>query len=552
MKLETTIFPLAALATVGSSLVIPGMKSHEGGKMPCHRSKGNGNAGELQVEGGLSNEVGKETESDNEIELEVAETVAEELEAPLVAVNVAAKNLIPNRYIIVFKKHVGLEEVAFHKEIVEQAQLKSAAELADSDPFFAATSDVEFSNSLVGGIKDSFDIGGLLSGYFGYFTEPVIELIRKSPFVEFVEQDSLVHSNDFDTQNGAPWGLSRISHRERLNLGSFNKYLYDDQGGKGVTAYVIDTGINVKHNDFEGRAKWGKTVPANDEDIDGNGHGTHCAGTIASRHYGVAKQAEVVAVKVLRSNGSGSMSDVIKGVEFAAQSHQKAAKENKKGFKGSTANMSLGGGKSPALDLAVNAAVAAGIHFAVAAGNENQDACSTSPASAEGPITVGASTLSDDRAYFSNWGKCVDIFAPGLNVLSTYIGSDDATATLSGTSMASPHVAGLLSYLLALQPGKESSFYNSGSDSISPEQMKKRLVSYSTKDILDDLPTDTPNVLIFNGGGQDLSDFWGGKSLEANSRAENIDIGHMEDILESKTDDIFDEIRSIMDRLNII
>ena len=169
--------------------------------------------------------------------------------------------------------------------------------------------------------------------------------------------------------------------------------------------------------------------------------------------------------------------------------------------------MSLGGGKSPALDLAVNAAVKTGLHFAVAAGNENQDACNTSPASAENAITVGASTISDARAYFSNYGKCVDIFAPGLNILSTYIGSDSATAYLSGTSMASPHIAGLLSYYVSLQPGAESEFFVAG-DGVSPNQLKKNLIAYGTKDVLSDIPADTPNILAFNGAGGNLTDFW--------------------------------------------
>lgn len=481
------------------------------------------------------------------------------LMAPLIASHSQGENVIPNRYIVVLKKNVSPEEVDFHKELVNQIQLESAADLSEDDAFFVSTKDKAQSISVTGGIQDSFDVAGLLNGYIGYFTDAVVDLIRFNPLVDFVEKDSLVFASEFDTQNGAPWGLSRISHRESLNLGSFNKYLYDDEAGKGVTSYVIDTGINVEHKDFDGRAIWGKTIPLNDEDLDGNGHGTHCAGTIASKHYGVAKGAEVVAVKVLRSNGSGSMSDVIKGVEFAAQSHQKALKEKKKGFKGSTANMSLGGGKSPALDLAVNAAVKAGIHFAVAAGNENQDACNTSPAAAEGAVTVGASTLSDDRAYFSNWGKCVDIFAPGLNILSTYIGSKDATATLSGTSMASPHVAGLLTYFLSLQPDSDSEFFDSGSDGITTEQLKKKLISYSTKDILYDLPEDTPNALIYNGGGQDLSGFWDGKSKdisgkvhEAVDRVKDLDLDNLAENFESKTDALFGQIRNVMDKLNII
>ena len=164
-----------------------------------------------------------------------------------------------------------------------------------------------------------------------------------------------------------------------------------------MDVYIIDTGTNIEHVDFEGRAEWGKTIPEGDEDEDGNGHGTHCSGTVAGKKYGVAKKAHIKAVKVLRSNGSGSMSDVVKGVEFAATSHTEqieATKSGKrKGFKGSAANMSLGGGKSSILDQAVNAAVDAGIHFAVAAGNDNSDSCNYSPAAADKAVTVGASTL---------------------------------------------------------------------------------------------------------------------------------------------------------------
>ena len=296
-------------------------------------------------------------------------------------------------------------------------------------------------------------------------------------------------------EKSAPWGLARISHRDSLSFGTFNKYIFAEDGGEGVDVYVIDTGANTDHVDFEGRAHWGKTIPENDEDLDGNGHGTHCSGTIAGKKYGVAKKANVYAVKVLRSNGSGTMSDVVMGVEWAAKAHSKkveAAKNGKgKGFKGSVANMSLGGGKSRTLDLAVNAAVDAGIHFAVAAGNDNADACSYSPASAENAVTVGASTLADERAYFSNFGKCTDVFAPGLNILSTWIGSKYAVNTISGTSMASPHIAGLLAYFLSLQPSKDSSF---AIPEITPKKLKEDLVRIATKGTLTDVPEDTPNV----------------------------------------------------------
>jgi cerevisin len=289
-------------------------------------------------------------------------------------------------------------------------------------------------------------------------------------------------------------------------------------------------------------------MPQNDEDEDNNGHGTHCAGTIASRKYGVAKGANVIAVKVLGSNGSGSMSDVVGGVVWAAQSAAAKMAEAKAEFKasgkskhkGSVANMSLGGGKSRALDDAVNRAVTSGMHFAVAAGNDNKDACSYSPAAAELAVTVGASTLGDERAYFSNHGTCVDVLAPGLNILSTWMGSKTATNTISGTSMASPHTAGMLAYLLSLYPsvtfdpsvaaeesgmsGARSAYaatYNvlpdwlsgffpnpkflgaeetssMGPGSLSPAELKKALLALSTKGVLTDLPTGTPNLLIFN------------------------------------------------------
>lgn len=297
-------------------------------------------------------------------------------------------------------------------------------------------------------------------------------------------------SKDHNVENSAPWGLARISHREALSFGNFNKYLYAAEGGEDVDVYVIDTGANVDHVDFEDRAFWGRTIPDGDADEDGNGHGTHCSGTIAGKKYGVAKKANVYAVKVLRSNGSGTMSDVVKGVEWAADAHIKKSKSGKP-FKGSVANMSLGGGKSKTLDEAVNAAVDAGMHFAVAAGNDNADACSYSPAAAENAVTVGASTLADERAYFSNYGKCTDIFAPGLNIESTWIGGKKATNTISGTSMASPHIAGLLAYLLSLQPSKDSAY---AVEIISPKKLKKALISIATKNALSDMPSGTPNV----------------------------------------------------------
>lgn len=401
------------------------------------------------------------------------------------------------------------------------------------------------------GIRQVYD--GHIKGYAGRFTEGTISKVREMPEVNYVEKDSLVRT--MEVQRKAPWGLARISHRERLTFGTFTVYEYDARGGEGVDVYIIDTGVNVNHVEFGGRASWGATIPANDVDEDGNGHGTHCAGTIGSAKYGVAKAANLIAVKVLGSNGSGSMSDVVGGVVWAAtQAANKlvAAKAEflatgKTTHKGSVSNMSLGGGKSQALDDAVNRAVDSGMHFAVAAGNDNRDACSYSPAAAEKAVTVGASTLGDERAYFSNFGSCVDVFAPGLGILSTYIGSPSASTTLSGTSMASPHTAGMLAYLLSLYPSAKFNPDLNGDlvppalDSIpqrafnsmyafahatlpnwvssllpapslldavtptlkplpiiTPAQLKKALLNLATKGVLATLPDKTPNLLIFN------------------------------------------------------
>ncbi|OCK75341.1 serine protease [Lepidopterella palustris CBS 459.81] len=420
--------------------------------------------------------------------------------APILS-SVNAKE-IPNSYMVVFKKHVKHADTSKHHDWVQNIHLSSQKERTE----LRKRSQFPITTEVFEGLKHTYNIAGGLLGYSGHFDDETIEQIRRHPDVEYIEKDSEVHTmkdDEFEIEKNAPWGLARISHRPSLSFGTWNKYLYSAGGGEGVDVYVIDTGTNVNHVDFEGRATWGKTIPANDADEDGNGHGTHCSGTVAGKKYGVAKKANIYAVKVLRSNGSGTMSDVVKGVEYAAESHSKkveAAKKGKgkKGFKGSAANMSLGGGKSTVLDLAVNAAVDAGIHFAVAAGNDNADSCNYSPAAAENAITVGASTLLDERAYFSNFGKCNDIFAPGLNILSTWIGSEHATNTISGTSMASPHIAGLLAYLLSFQPPMDSAYAVAD---ITPKKLKANLISIATEGALSDVPSNTKNILAWNGGG---------------------------------------------------
>jgi cerevisin len=239
-------------------------------------------------------------------------------------------------------------------------------------------------------------------------------------------------------------------------------YRFPASAGSGVDVYVIDTGINIAHVDFGGRAIWGATIPAGEDNTDGYGHGTHVTGTAISKTYGLAKKAHAYAVKVLGSNGYGTNGDVIKGVEWAATAAIKGAAKKRR----SVANMSLGGGFSQALNDAVTQAIVDGLPFAVAAGNDGEDACGYSPASVKTAISVGASSSDDTFAYFSNTGNCVSIIAPGVDILSTYIGSNNATQIMSGTSMASPHVAGLMALYL-------------GSAPFTPAQLKARLLKDS-------------------------------------------------------------------------
>jgi len=457
--------------------------------------------------------------------------------APLLSSVSASAKEIPNSYIVVFKDNVSSKAADKHRTWVtakHHTSLKKRGFLSDfADSIFEPV-----------GLKHTFDLPNFL-GYAGSFDEDTLEDIRKHPDVAYVEKDSIVHTlEDATTQSPAPWGLARISHREALGFGTFNKYIHQASGGDGVDVYVIDTGTNVDHVDFEGRATWGKTIPQGDEDEDGNGHGTHCAGTVGGAQYGVSKKAKIIAIKVLRSNGSGTMSDVVKGVEYAAKAHLKRVQEGDKKFKGSAANMSLGGGKSATLDRAVDAAVNAGLHFAVAAGNDNADACNYSPAASKNAVTVGASTLSDTRAYFSNWGKCVDIFAPGLNIKSTWIGSKHATNTISGTSMASPHIAGLLAYYLSLAPAKDSEFAVS---ELTPEKLKKHLIAVASKGLLDDIPSDTPNLLAWNGGGSDdLSAIFNGDAEKAPSKKIN---GSAQARIEKVVQHISEETEALLEDL---
>ena len=362
-------------------------------------------------------------------------------------------NAIKGQYIVVLKDDVVQENEGL---FASQANLKAVQMVND-----------QLSNKYQARVTRTYKT--VLKGGVYKMSADQAQKLAQDPSVELVEEDQMMSINA--TQNNATWGLDRTDQR---NLPLSGTYTYNTTASN-VNAYIIDTGILNSHSDFGGRSFSGIDTVDNDGDAtDCNGHGTHVAGTVGGSTWGIAKNVTLYGVRVLGCNGSGSNSGVIAGMDWVADNHVKPA----------VANMSLGGGASSATDSAVQRMTNAGITTVVAAGNDNSNACNYSPARAASAITVGSTTSSDSRSSFSNYGNCLDIYAPGSSITSAW--SNGGTNTISGTSMASPHVAGVAALYLAENPNASVS------------QVTQAITDAATPNKVSDAKSGSPNLLLYS------------------------------------------------------
>jgi subtilisin family serine protease len=326
----------------------------------------------------------------------------------------------------------------------------------------------------IAGVSPRFVYTAALKGFAGTLNAGQLNALQNNPNVAYIEADLPMQASTIQT--GATWGIDRIDQR---SLPLSTSFAYTNTGA-GVNAYILDTGIRLSHADFAGRAVSGFDAVDGGSADDCNGHGTHVAGSVGGTLYGVAKGVKLVAVRVLDCAGSGTTSGVVAGIDWVTANHVKPA----------TANMSLGGGASTAIDDAVTRSIAAGVTYGVAAGNGNmagraQNACNYSPARVPTAITVGATTSTDAKASYSNYGTCVDIFAPGSSIKSAWYTGDTATNTISGTSMATPHVVGVISLFLQSNPGA------------SPAAVEAAIEGNATIGKVTSAGSGSPNLLLF-------------------------------------------------------